>query len=140
LACPEGIRVAKVAGLGGKKLAFLPGAGLSVGYLMNGKEWIRFYTRKDDEVHKEDVDLEEAHIARVDVGLCFSGGFALDGRSGGGLRLEARYQLGLSNLDESGYDSAKNRGWCIGAVYLFPLDPNNGKGQAGAPVTPVPLK
>ncbi len=80
-----------------------------LGYGLNG------VTKFDDESESEDIDFDDDEINRMDYGV----GFGV-GASYGRLFLDVRYNLGLSNFDNSALDiDIKNRGILIGLGYKF---------------------
>ena len=82
-----------------------------LGYGLSGES--KFEINGDSET--EDVDFDDDEINRMDYGV----GFGV-GASYGRLFLDVRYNLGLSNFDDSALDiDIKNRGILIGLGYKF---------------------
>jgi hypothetical protein len=66
------------------------------------------------------IDWEETELQRIDFGLNLGGGVALPVNEGKHRFLfQARYLLGITNISDSGTESAHNRGFSIGIGYQF---------------------
>ena len=81
-----------------------------LGYGLNGKFKFEF----EGESETEDIDFDEDGINRIDFGV----GFGL-GASFGNLFIDARYNLGLANLNDSDDFTINNRGLLVGIGYKF---------------------
>lgn len=93
---------------GGESIGGFVQAGPSFGFALNGTN------KAGDE--SEDIDFDEDGIKRTDFGLQFGAGISF-----GNFFVDARYLLGLANLDDSGDDSVttKTNGINIGVGYMF---------------------
>ncbi len=98
-------------------------AGPSLGYALNGKLKYKYTFAGETETESEDIDFDEDEISRIDFGLQFGGAFSFKLGETATLFADARYLLGLSNLNDSADDSitANNRGIAISVGALFPL-------------------
>lgn len=62
-----------------------------------------------------DKDIKD-NYKKVDFSWVFGAGYLCKS----GLGVDARYNLGLSNIDDTGNDKVKNRGFAVGLFYQFP--------------------
>lgn len=102
-------------------------AGPYAGYLLSAKAKIdeaRFNGQPVDGFEGQEEDVKD-DLKSFDFGLNFGGGLSIPaGR--GNLMVEALYNLGLSNLEDSGDNTeavsdARNRGVMVKAAYSFPI-------------------
>jgi hypothetical protein len=104
------------------------------GFLMNVKMHVKATVLGDTDEFTDVIDLDEYDISRIDAGLCGGAGVSVP-TSFGEIRLEARYQLGLVDLDTSDDEySVTNKGAQIGLAFLF----NAGRKASSTPPPPAP--
>ena len=97
-------------------------AGPSLGYGLDGKVDSEFTIAGQTEKESEEIDWDEDEIARTDFGLNL-GAFLGFEMTTVNLFLDARYQLGLTDLNDSDDgEEAKNRGIQISLGFLYPIN------------------
>ena len=80
-------------------------AGPQVGFLVNAKS----------ETNNIDIDVKD-NLKPVDFAIGAGVGYV---NPASGLGIDARYNLGLSNINDAGTVKSSNRGFQLGVFYLF---------------------
>jgi hypothetical protein len=98
-------------------------AGPSIGYALNGKIKFTETANGMTESDSQDIDFGEDDFARTDFSVQFGAAFSLALGESATLFADARYILGLTNLNTSPDDdiTANNRGVALTVGALFPL-------------------
>jgi hypothetical protein len=117
--------LAKV-GLGNETVQLMINAGPSLGYALNGRTEIEIDAFGMKEKEEEYIDLgdeENEDFNRLDFSLLFGAGIGFN-TGPATIFVDARYLLGLTDLDDSGDEdipAARNRGLGFGLGVLIPI-------------------
>ena len=102
-------------------------AGPGLAYAAHGKVPAEFTVTNgtsSTEKETEDIDFKEDEVSRFDFSVLFGGGLEMP-LGPGRLVLDARYSLGLQNLNTDGDDTTNmgifNRGMLFSAGFMIPL-------------------
>ena len=112
---------------GSDMLQFYLNAGPGLAYAAHGKVSAKVSVTNGTaitEEETEDIDFKEDKVSRFDFSVLFGGGLEMP-LGPGRLVLDARYSLGLQNLNTDGDDTTNmgifNRGMLFSAGFMIPL-------------------